>query len=83
MLGYAIGRAWWDQGIATEAARAAVEWATTAFDLVRIWASTDVRHVRSQRVMEKLGMRREAIREKDGVGRNGELVDGVVYTLNL
>jgi ribosomal-protein-alanine N-acetyltransferase len=56
MIGYAIGRAWWDCGLATEAARAALAWAIKEHNLVRIWASTELRHVRSQRVMEKLGM---------------------------
>src|SRR5258706_5936304 len=45
MLGYAIGRAWWGQGIATEAAAAAMAWGIEEFGLRRIWASTDVRHV--------------------------------------
>src|SRR5262245_21242709 len=45
MLGYAIGRAWWGHGIATEAARAATEWAIEAFGLTRVCASTDIRHV--------------------------------------
>ena len=56
MLGYAIARAHWGRGIATEAARAVLEWAFTAHDLVEVWASTDVDNVRSRRVLEKLGM---------------------------
>jgi [ribosomal protein S5]-alanine N-acetyltransferase len=83
MLGYAIGRAWWGQGIATEAARAAVAWAIEAFALTRIWASTDVGNVRSQRVLEKLGMRREAVRPAHHAGRDGQLVDDELYGLNL
>ena len=83
MLGYAIGRAWWGRGIATEAARAAMAWAIEAFALARIWASTDVRHVRSQRVLEKLGMKRESIQVGHHVGRNGELIDEVVYGLDV
>jgi [ribosomal protein S5]-alanine N-acetyltransferase len=83
MLGYAIGRAWWGQGIATEAARAAVTWSIVTFNLSRIWASTDVRHVKSQRVMEKLGMRRESLQPAHHQGRNGESIDEVVYGLNL
>lgn len=55
MLGYAIGRAWWGNGIATEAAGAAMGWAIKTFDLRRIWASTDAKHVRSQRVMRSWG----------------------------
>jgi ribosomal-protein-alanine N-acetyltransferase len=56
MLGYAIARAWWGRGIAVEAAAAAVGWALREHELAELWASTDVAHVRSRRVMEKLGM---------------------------
>jgi ribosomal-protein-alanine N-acetyltransferase len=56
MLGYALARAHWGRGVATEAARAVVEWAWVEHELVEIWASTDVANVRSRRVMEKLGM---------------------------
>jgi ribosomal-protein-alanine N-acetyltransferase len=83
MLGYAIGRAWWGRGLATEAARAAMAWAVEQFALVRVWASTDVLNVRSQRVLEKLGMRRERVRIGDHVGRDGRAVDEVVYGFDL
>lgn len=83
MLGYAIGRAWWGQGIATEAAAATLAWGIEAYELRRIWASTDVRHARSQRVLEKLGMKREAVRTGERVGRSGEPVDEVVFGLDL
>jgi ribosomal-protein-alanine N-acetyltransferase len=83
MLGYAIGRAWWGLGVATEAAQAVIAWGIETFDLARIWASTDVRHVRSQRVMDKLGMRREAHRVAHHAGRSGESIDEIVYGLNL
>lgn len=79
MIGYAIGRKWWGQGIATEAASAALAWAIAAFGLTRVWASTDARNVRSLRVLDKLGMTREAVRHRDHVGRDGALVDEVVY----
>lgn len=83
MLGYAIGRSWWGRGIATEAARAAMAWAIETFGLVRIWASTDARHVRSRGVLAKLGMHCETLRVGDHIGREGETVDEVVYGLNL
>ena len=83
MLGYAIARAWWGRGIATEAARAAMAWASETFDLVRIWASTDAQNLRSLRVMEKLGMERATVRVGDHVGRGGELVDEVVYAVSI
>ncbi len=81
MLGYAIGRTWWGQGIATEAARAAIAWGGETFQLARIWASTDTRNVKSQRVLEKLGMRQESLKVCKHVGREGELVYEVVYGL--
>ncbi|HMI82478.1 MAG TPA: GNAT family N-acetyltransferase [Polyangiaceae bacterium] len=82
-IGYAIGRAWWGRGIAVEAARAAMAWATEAFNLVRVCASTELPHVRSQRVLEKLGMRRESVRVTDHVGRDGKTVDSVLYGLDI
>lgn len=83
MLGYAIGRAWWGRGLATEATRAAVAWAVEAHGLARVWAATDARNVRSRRVLEKLGIRYEGLRAADGVGRDGEPTDSVVYGLAL
>jgi ribosomal-protein-alanine N-acetyltransferase len=83
MLGYALGRAWWGRGLATEATRAAMMWAIEAFALVRIHASTELGNVRSQRVMEKLGMRREKVRPADHIGRDGHPVDEVVYGLDM
>jgi [ribosomal protein S5]-alanine N-acetyltransferase len=56
MLGYAIARAHWGQGLTVEAARAALHWAFATHDLDEIWAGTDPAHRRSIRVMEKLGM---------------------------
>jgi [ribosomal protein S5]-alanine N-acetyltransferase len=82
MLGYAIGRAWWGQGIAPEAARAVMTWGLQVFALRRLWASTDLQHVRSQRVLEKLGFRRETVRRSDYAGRDGEMREEVVYGMD-
>ena len=83
MLGYAIGRAWWGQGIAVEAAQAVMAWGMKTFNLQRIWASTDIRHVRSQRVMEKLGLQRETIRPGKRLDREGRRVDEAVYAISV
>ena len=83
MLGYAIGRVWWRQGFATEAARAVMTWGIEVFGLQRIWASTDARNVRSLRVLQKLGLRRDSIRVGDRLGRSGEPIDEVVHVLDL
>ena len=60
-LGYLLGRHWWGQGIATEAARAVVEWGFKRFKLHKVYARAHVCNKGSWRVMEKLGMTREAI----------------------
>ncbi len=71
MIGYAIGRAWWGQGLAHEAAQAVIDWAINTFHLTRIWASTDIENTQSQRVLEKLGMQREQV-------PHGDLADGAI-----
>jgi ribosomal-protein-alanine N-acetyltransferase len=81
MIGYAISRAQWGKGIAAEAARAAIAWAFETFGLAKVWASTDARHVRSRRVLEKLGMRHEGTLPNHHEGRADERVDEVVYVL--
>ena len=56
MLGYAIARAHWGQGITVEAATGAIDWLFAEHDVADVWASTQPEHVQSRRVMEKLGM---------------------------
>ena len=81
MLGYAIGRDHWGQGIALEAARAVVSWGFQALSLAKIWASTDARHRRSRRVMEKLGMTHEGTLRAHRRDRDGLRADEVMYGL--
>jgi ribosomal-protein-alanine N-acetyltransferase len=83
MLGYAIGRPWWSQGLATEAARAVMDWGIESFRLARIWASTDARQIRSQRVLEKLGLTRRTLVLGHHTGRDGERIDEVLYAIEL
>jgi ribosomal-protein-alanine N-acetyltransferase len=80
MLGFAIARASWGKGIGSEAARAAVAWGFDAFDLARIWATTDARNVRSQRLMEKLGMQLEGRLRSHEQARDGR-ADKLCYGL--
>ena len=80
MLGYAIARDHWGEGLTPEAARSAVGWAFETFRLAKIWASTDLLNERSWRVMEKLGMRREAVLRSHSVARDGR-IDDVWYGL--
>jgi RimJ/RimL family protein N-acetyltransferase len=58
-LGYALARAHWGRGFATEAGSAVVGWALDRPEIHRVWAVCDVDNVASARVLEKLGLRRE------------------------
>ncbi len=58
-LGYWIGRAWWGQGYATEAAQTLVRFGFRELRLHRIHATHLTRNPASGRVMQKLGMRHE------------------------
>jgi [ribosomal protein S5]-alanine N-acetyltransferase len=60
-LGYALGRAHWGRGFATEAANAVVAWALAQPELHRVWAICDVDNVASAHVLEKIGMEREGL----------------------
>jgi len=67
-------------GYATEGAAALVELGFRQFDLHRIVGSADARNIGSARVMEHLGMRREALfRENELV--KGEWSNEVIYAL--
>jgi ribosomal-protein-alanine N-acetyltransferase len=71
---YALERAAWGQGLATEAARAAIAYGFDEAGLPRIVAVTRPEHTRSRHVLEKLGMRYE--RDVDVFG-----IHAVLYAL--
>ena len=68
------------QGYATEAARAVLELAFGTLDLHRVIATCDPRNTASQRVMERLGMRREGHFIQD-VQIRGEWADEYFYAI--
>lgn len=55
-IGFAIARPSWGQGLAVEAALAAIAWAVVALRPHRIWGSCDPENRRSARVLEKMGL---------------------------
>ncbi|MGH7358911.1 MAG: GNAT family N-acetyltransferase [Candidatus Rokuibacteriota bacterium] len=71
---YALERAAWGRGLATEAARAALTHGFDEAGLPRVIAVTRPEHTRSRHVLEKLGMRYE--RDVDVFG-----IHGVLYAL--
>lgn len=79
-LGYVLARERWGEGLVPEACHKLLELGFGGFGLHRIWASADARNVQSQRVMEKLGMRREALFRQDQWVK-GAFRDTVVYAM--
>jgi RimJ/RimL family protein N-acetyltransferase len=80
VLGYTLRRSAWGQGLATEAARALLELGFGSLGLHRIHATASPLNLASHRVLEKLGMRREALLVKNVLQR-GRWRDSVVYAL--
>jgi RimJ/RimL family protein N-acetyltransferase len=58
-LGWRLARPCWGRGIATEAATAAIAFASDVLDLPDLVSYTATRNARSRRVMERLGMHRD------------------------
>jgi ribosomal-protein-alanine N-acetyltransferase len=58
-IGYAIARAHWGKGYVPEATRAIIDWAFQQPSIYRVYATTDVENIASQRVLEKVGMQCE------------------------
>lgn len=80
-IGYSIARTRWNQGICTEAARAVIDAAfSTHPDLNRVQARADDRNTASQRVMVKLGMKKEGVLRKVRVER-GEALDEAWFAI--
>jgi ribosomal-protein-alanine N-acetyltransferase len=77
-LGYNIGRAHWNKGYVTEAARRVLEYALKTVGLHKVYASADARNLASIRVMQKLGMQQEGILREHRFYR-GEWVDEVRF----
>jgi RimJ/RimL family protein N-acetyltransferase len=79
-VGYIFNRAFAGRGYATEAARALLRLGFEELGLHRITGRLDARNTASARVLERLGMRREAhLVENERV--KGEWADEVVYAM--
>lgn len=79
-LGYAVGRAAWGRGYATEALRALLDLAFGALALHRLEADVDPRNAASIRVLERLGFRHEG-HQRERWHLQGEVQDAVLYGL--
>ena len=77
-IGYCLGRKFWGRGIMPEALRAVMEELFDAAEVLRITAGHDVNNPRSGRVMEKAGMKKEAVLRGSGINNQG-ICDMALY----
>lgn len=79
-FGYVLNPRYWNRGYTTEACAALVRCAFERLNLHRLVATCDTRNVASMRVMERLGMRREAHFVRD-VFQRTEWRDSYLYAV--
>jgi ribosomal-protein-alanine N-acetyltransferase len=79
-MGYCLRRDVWGLGYATEAARALVAFGVETLGLHRMAATSDIENAASIRVLEKVGMRREAQFREDTLLR-GRWRDSYLYAV--
>lgn len=79
-LAYWVGKPYWDQGFASEAAQRIVEFGLEELNLHRIWSAAISTNPASTKVMEKVGLSYEGTLKQD-IYHWGEYKDIDVYGL--
>lgn len=80
MLGYWMGKPYWNKGYCTEANKRMIEYGFSQLGFIRIYAFYDAKNPASGRVMEKSGMEREGY-FKSHVLKNGVPRDSIFYAI--
>ncbi len=79
-LGYALARWLWGRGLMTEAVTAVIDTAFRRLPIRKISAAATAENFRSTRLMEKVGMQREALLRQHRI-EHGQTFDEVHYGL--
>lgn len=80
-LGYSLAEEFWGRGIMTEAAGKVIEYAFTFMDLDIIAVQTSPINIRSQKVIEKLGFKKEGHLRYTNRIYDGTVRDAYLYSL--
>jgi [ribosomal protein S5]-alanine N-acetyltransferase len=80
-LGYDMAISHWGQGIASESARAVIDYGFATMELHRIQAQTIADNHRSVRLLERLGFRREGTLREYSLEDDQTFHDSAVYGL--
>lgn len=79
-LGYWIGVPYWNKGYVTEAARAVVGFGLNTLNFNKIFATHFLHNPASGKIMEKIGMEKEAVLKQE-VKKDGEYLDLAMYSI--
>ena len=79
-VGYCIGRAWWHQGITSEALAGVIRFLFEDVGMERVEARHDVNNPNSGKVMEKCGMRKEGVMRRADRNNQG-IVDCCIHAI--
>lgn len=80
-IGYCIGRAYWNQGIVSEAFIALIPFCFNEISIERLVARHDVENPASGRVMQKCGLTYEGTLRKVSKNAKGQFVDCCYYSI--
>ncbi len=82
-IGWRLGRKYWNQGYATEAAKACIDYACKYRMFNEIYSFTTVCNHRSERVMQKIGMKRQGCFSHPSLPEGHKLKPHILYKLEL
>jgi len=80
-FGWQLDIPYWNKGIMTEAARAVVDFLFGVVGFDRLQSGCDTRNTGSYRVMEKIGMQREALFRRYIYQKDGSIGDKYIYAI--
>ncbi|MFZ1801124.1 MAG: GNAT family N-acetyltransferase [Chitinophagaceae bacterium] len=78
-IGYWLGEQYWNKGIISKALNEVVKIAFDQFDITRVFASSFIHNIASQKVLEKAGFQLEAVL-KNSIFKNEVYYDELIYT---
>jgi ribosomal-protein-alanine N-acetyltransferase len=81
-LGYWLAEPYWGKGIVTEAVKQMVDYGFKNFDITRIYARPYPHNLASQKLLEKVGFKKEAVL-KNAFFKNGEYLDELIYSISI
>jgi len=79
-MGYWLAEPFWGKGIITDAIKQSIEYGFKTFDITRIFARPFGHNLASQRVLEKAGLKKEAVL-KNTFFKNGQFTDEIIYSI--